>query len=220
MPQILVSCPRCGSINRSKPRLRASTRCMGCDRPLPRRRRQSARRVEMVLLLLLLGAAGTVLALTLQEAATVVPRGPDAHAATRVVHGIETRLEPVPIRTGFIRTAGREAVSPFEVQAPADGSVYVKLVHRPSNATWVTIFVEAGKRFYGEVPLGEYELRWAMGQTWYGLHELFGPDTIYRRATEPLRFERSGNEFAGHTIVLAPAVGGNLISAPLRPEAF
>lgn len=177
-----------------------------------------------LLLLLALGAAGTVVAVLRQGSESVSVPGLSAPGVSppgvSIVYGIEPQLRPVPIRTGFILTSGRDAVALFEIRTPPGRNYYVKLVHVPTNATWVTLYVEGGKSFLGEVPLGEFELRWAMGQTWYGLHALFGPETLYERALEPLRFERTVDGITGHTVSLTLTLDGNLFTAPVAAKEF
>ena len=49
---------------------------------------------------------------------------------------------------------------------------------------------------------------YAIGGTWYGLREKFGPDTRYFSAVEPLTFFIEGNRLHGNTIRLFPPTDG------------
>jgi len=97
---------------------------------------------------------------------------------------------------------------------------FVMLVTRTTDAPALFLFIRSGEVLSVEVPVGEYELRYAAGETWYGEQYLFGPDTAYRRADAELNFEREGNKVAGYSIELIKQLAGNLKEININRSEF
>ena len=128
---------------------------------------------------------------------------------------------PVPISTGLVRTHPRkERVAPFEVRTPSDGNYFVKLIDTLNQQEILAMYIEGGETFETKVPLGIFEMRYAVGDTWYGESHLFGPSTGYFRADEDFRFYEDSVTYYGHTVELIKQVGGNLGTDPIPPSEF
>ena len=111
-------------------------------------------------------------------------------------------------------------VAPFEITAPFGASCIAKLVDANTGRSVVSIFVRAGSTVTIDVPLGNYVLKYAMGDKWYGETHLFGPSTSYGKANTTLSFGIEVNRYTGHSIRLQKSVGGNLRTLSLSPEEF
>jgi len=83
------------------------------------------------------------------------------------------------------------------------------------------LIIKLGSRLpLTKVPLGRYYVRVATGESWYGLDELFGPNTHYFRLLDKrisveneahsLVFRSEGRTIYGHTIILKKVPDGNL----------
>jgi hypothetical protein len=89
-----------------------------------------------------------------------------------------------------------------------------------AGRTVMTMYVEGGRYFETEVPLGSYEMRYASGKTWYGTTHLFGPETSYAKADRPFDFSFDGSQYSGYTVELIMQSSGNLRTIPLSPNSF
>lgn len=130
--------------------------------------------------------------------------------------------EPIiPIATGEIRYVGpKPRVAPLEIKAPYGTSYYVKLVHAETGSTHMIGFVGGGSTLEVLMPLGEYEMKYAVGATWYGEQYLFGPNTAYARADAPFYFTKEHDGYSGYTVELYMQPGGNLETQPILASAF
>jgi hypothetical protein len=111
-------------------------------------------------------------------------------------------------------------LAPFEISAPLGASCLAKLVDANTGKPVVSVFVHAGSKVEVDVPLGNYILKYAMGEKWYGETHLFGPSTSYGKANTVLNFGIEGNRYAGHTIRLQKSVDGNLRTESISPGDF
>ena len=100
--------------------------------------------------------------------------------------------------------------------------VKVENVNNPKNS--VTIYVRANKSATVHIKNGNYALKYATGNKWYGSKELFGSDTRYYSADTTLEMttSRSGNYiyYQTYTITLYTVVGGNLSTSRISQEDF
>lgn len=131
------------------------------------------------------------------------PRGPvPKNGATRLFHK-------------------RPAVAPLEILTRAgSGHYYVKLGDWHNKRDIMTVFVREGQRASVKVPLGSYEIRYAVGKNWFGPKFLFGPDTICSRAKEQFNFRRQGDRIRGYTVELFLQPQGNLKTQRMSKEDF
>jgi hypothetical protein len=113
------------------------------------------------------------------------------------------------------------SVAPLEI-TPKDSAhaYYVKLVRPNTRNAIAEYFIRPGQRLKAEAPLGNYELRYAAGTTWYGEKYLFGPETSYSEALSILDFRETPTGYTGYTIELFLQVNGNLRTQSLDPDEF
>ncbi len=115
---------------------------------------------------------------------------------------------------------GGEPLAPFSVNTAEGSNYFVKLVDPDTKTEVVTLFVRGGEWAETKVPLGNYELRYASGQDWYGEEYLFGTGTVCVRASQEFRFYQNESGFMGHTVILIKQAGGNLNTRPMALTEF
>lgn len=86
--------------------------------------------------------------------------------------------------------------------------------------SYIKFYVHAGQTFDIDVPLGEYEIYYAVGEYWYGEKYLFGYDTSYYKLDETFIFSEDEDGYSGWTIGLEAVRNGNLDSIYLDPSDF
>lgn len=129
--------------------------------------------------------------------------------------------EPRPYHGRLEVVTSSERVAPFKIVTPEGSRGYVvKLVDAYTGEIALSVFLESGRSYETNAPLGAYKLRWASGRDWVSDDALFGPLTDVQEAIEPIVFEREGAGFTGHTIELAPRIDGNLESSRVRASNF
>ena len=94
---------------------------------------------------------------------------------------------------------GRDALAPLNIVTNPDLDYFVKLIDVTTGENAMGIFVRGGSVAEFEVPLGSYEVRYASGLTWYGLGDLFGPETSYAKAAETFAFTEDADGYVGYT---------------------
>ncbi len=142
---------------------------------------------------------------------------------------------PVSISSGdIVKDTSAEKVAPLTVKTSGSSNYYVCLKclrtvgsggrMLPSLASEVTMsfYVSGGKTEEILVPLGEYELYYATGKTWYGKALKFGSETKYCKCEDSFLFTESETGYNGWSVTLYPVYNGNLdtetVSAADFPE--
>jgi len=111
-------------------------------------------------------------------------------------------------------------VAPFEIVSSAGDDYYIKMVDAVTGDSKVVIFVRGGQRTKVMVPVGNYDVRYASGSTWYGENYLFCPDTVYTKTDEEFAFSRTPDGYSGFSVTLYKVAHGNLSTTAIRPEDF
>jgi len=143
------------------------------------------------------------------------PTAPEAVAAPSAA------LFPEAVSPGVLYDdTGAEAVAPLTIVTNPGEDYYVKLVYEATNTAAIGIYVQGGVSNEVLIPLGRYEMRYAAGTTWYGLTDLFGPDTVYAKALDILDFRIENGQYSGYTVELILQEGGNLDTQPVGPADF
>lgn len=214
----LILCGGCGAKNRLPDKRIKAVRCGGCGKVLevPGVSRSSGGFVRALLRtpLFYIVIAGLGFAAYYNLGDGVRKGAPTAPAVAQPVFN----ASPVPFSVGVVHRT-QPGVAPFEILTRPGSNYYVKLVNT-AGQTVLAMFVEGGRRFETEAPLGSYEMRYAAGKTWYGSKHLFGPDTVYAKADSKLNFTFDGSTYNGYTIELILQAGGNLSTSSLAPANF
>jgi hypothetical protein len=117
-------------------------------------------------------------------------------------------------------STGERQIARFKVSAPEGAHYWVKLVDATTSTPVVAMFVRAGSTAEVKVPAGSYVIKYASGNKWYGTTHLFGPDTAYGKANEPMRFWVEGNIIHGHSMTLYKVRNGNLRTETIPASEF
>jgi hypothetical protein len=128
--------------------------------------------------------------------------------------------QPLPIHGEAHDYTTARHVAPLEISGLAEAHSLVKIVDVLDPRRYVTVFVHKGMTTKVRLPLGSYELRYAMGDAWYGYEHLFGPDTTYTKADTQLDFRVDGDRVSGYSVTLYKVRDGNLETSSIPPTAF
>ncbi len=135
--------------------------------------------------------------------------------------------ERIPLSTpksGTVLTStARKCIAPFEIHAPANKNVLVKLRNSYGDEEqMMTIFVRKGETTKVDVPLGVYRLTYATGDDWYGYQteDLFGTQTSCSKADKLFLFSRDEDGISGHEITLYTIRNGNLETSHIPRSQF
>ncbi len=123
--------------------------------------------------------------------------------------------------SGHLRNlSGRVGIAPLEISTETGAHYLVRLENIETGLDELDIFVRGGASVAIDVPLGEYRVKYASGETWYGFADLFGPDTAYQQASTSFSFTRDSRGISGYTLTLYRVANGNLRSESISPERF
>jgi DnaJ-domain-containing protein 1 len=137
------------------------------------------------------------------------------------VRSFDKPAKPLPQNGYLKRFTTEDPIAPLKIQVPeGDTHYYVKIVHANTTTPVATIFIRAGQSVRLKVPLGSYEIKYAMGTTWYGTKYLFGPETTVAKAEKTFDFRIDGDKVNGYTIELIKQQGGNLHTSNISLEDF
>jgi len=134
----------------------------------------------------------------------------------------DASVQDFPSNGSVKRFIGGDAVAPLQI-ATSSGKVayyYVKLVDYDSDQDVMAIYIHAGETADVKVPLGSYEIKYAVGNIWYGDGYLFGPKTEYAKTDRWLDFKRTGYVVTGYKVELIMQVNGNLSTHAISKEEF
>ena len=116
------------------------------------------------------------------------------------------RLQPKPVpmpQNGPLKKSYHKGLAPFTIQTRNDGKHYfLKMLNTSNGSETLSAFIRSGSTFIEHVPLGKYELKYAVGNTWYGTRWLFGPETVFRKLDQVFEFNIQNNEIAGYRLEL------------------
>lgn len=110
--------------------------------------------------------------------------------------------------------------APLEINGAYGDNYLVKLCALNTDEKILTVFVRGGQSVTVYAPVGSYRLKYAAGDTWYGDRYLFGPETIYNRASEIYRFRDDGGKVIGYSTTLYKVTHGNLRTDVISADGF
>jgi hypothetical protein len=111
-------------------------------------------------------------------------------------------------------------IAPLEISSSSGENYVVKLTDADSGEDVLTIFVRGGQTEKVDVPLGNYVVKYASGEKWYGYKHLFGPSTHYSKADRTFTFSKNGSQVNGYTITLYKVKDGNLHTSQISSKDF
>jgi len=116
------------------------------------------------------------------------------------------RMQPKPVsmpRSGIINKIYHKGSAPLTIQTRNDGRhYYLKLLDASNGSEILSAYIRGGATIVEHVPVGKYELKYAVGDVWYGTRWLFGPKTVFRKMDQVFEFKIHKNEIAGYRLEL------------------
>lgn len=116
-----------------------------------------------------------------------------------------------------------KSVAPLEIRTRSgSGNYYVKISRMVSNRLILstTAFIRDGETLSTTMPIGDFEIRYAVGKNWYGTERHFGTSTSYAKADDVFSFRETLQGYSGFTVELYRQVNGNLETEPLTADEF
>ncbi len=214
--ELVILCEECGQKNRIKLGQNASyAKCGKCGTPLEVQK-PSSNGIGLVFFLALVVFAGY---LFFEDKSNVIIKPIKTAAISKPRP--EFNAPPVKIKAGILRSRfDRKAIAKFQIKTTAGSDYFIKIVNQSTDEEELVVYINGGKSFLTEIPLGNYSMRYATGTTWYGENLLFGPQTTFAKANKNFIFKREGNQILGYTIELIPQVGGNLRTSKITRSQF
>lgn len=113
-----------------------------------------------------------------------------------------------------------QRLCPLSVEVTGNNAYYVYLdsVRSPNND--MAFMVSANGTVEVDVPIGEYEIYYAVGTSWYGKSLLFGDDTAYYKCDDTFSFYDDGKYYQGWTLELYLQPNGNLDTTIIDASGF
>ena len=132
-----------------------------------------------------------------------------------------TLIEQTPPINGHIFLYPEEnRVAPLTIKTTGDEYYYFVLTKIGSTKKMMSFFGHGGETIRVKVPLGAYKLYFATGKTWYGIDDLFGEDTVYRKCDSTFSFTDNYESYSGWTVTLYPVVDGNMDTVTVSETDF
>jgi hypothetical protein len=113
----------------------------------------------------------------------------------------------------------KELLAPLSIVTSFDKNCFFKFYDTKENLIF-TLFIRKNSSLNVKVPLGEYNVKYASGDEWYGVDKLFGFTTNIYQFDKKLIFYREGNAINGHTLTLNEVVNGNLSKKNISKASF
>lgn len=130
-------------------------------------------------------------------------------------------LTPVSVQNGqILRHPPTSANCPLTVETSGTNNYYVALQRVGAKKALMSFFVVGGKSAKVSVPLGDYEIFYATGKTWYGIEHKFGNDTKYYKCDDIFDFTEDNDGYLGWTVTLYAVYDGNMETKKIDEDEF
>jgi hypothetical protein len=116
----------------------------------------------------------------------------------------------------FARYGEFDLIAPFTIRTPSGSNYYVKLENAETGSPIATYYIYGGIPLDTEVPAGTYVLKYAVGRTWCNETDLFGAETVTKKANRLFRFV-DGYKYRAELIAQR---GGNLPTTRISRDEF
>jgi hypothetical protein len=110
--------------------------------------------------------------------------------------------------------------APLRIVTQPGSNYFFKLVRPNTRIIELAGFIEGGKILDAQLTIGDYELRYAVGQSWISAQEFFGVTTGFSKASSPLSFKFDGARYQGVEVRLIMQTGGNLKTTAVKRSEF
>jgi len=117
-------------------------------------------------------------------------------------------------------TPTSECLAPLSIKASRGKSYYVVLDHIKSPTDDMSFMIKPNSTAEVTVPLGEYEIYYACGDTWYGTEHHFGSETSYNKCEGTFEFYFDGEYYQGWSLELIEQYNGNMDTDVIPASEF
>lgn len=152
------------------------------------------------------------------ESSSALPSQIPAAGTTQPTESIK-RL-PTPANGKILFGPLKEGVAPLTVKTTTYDNCYLILTEHNSAKVIMSFFVRANSTADVSVPVGNYDIYYAVGEAWYGTDHLFGDSTYRAKFDESFLFTKESDGYSGWTIEMQPVSYGNLESDPVSADDF
>lgn len=137
----------------------------------------------------------------------------------------DAALTPKTVLNGqIICHPNGERVAPLKISTSGDMSYYIVLSPVDFEAKVngaMSFYVSSSKKSVEtEVPLGEYKIYYACGETWYGTEHKFGANTICYQCDDTFWFTSDEDGYNGWDLTLYKVSGGNMSTDEIPESDF
>ena len=129
-------------------------------------------------------------------------------------------IQPIPPNGEVVKYTRAPSLAPFQIKSSPGSNYLIKISDFDTTQPVMTIFVRGGEHFTVKVPLGQFTIKYASGDTWYGYNYFFGPETVYNKANSSFTFTRESDGYSGYTITLYKVRNGNLKTQAISAHDF
>lgn len=125
-----------------------------------------------------------------------------------------------PNSGSYSNLSGKKRLAPLEIKSSGNDKYFIKLVDSLTGKDKFLIYVNNGETVNIDVPIGSYKFRYATGEKWYGVDNLFGQKTYCTEAESIFDFRQENGEVTGYTITLYKVRNGNLSTKNIPRSNF
>jgi hypothetical protein len=148
------------------------------------------------------------------------PGSTDASRGGSTTQTFNQPEKPLPSNGDVNMFTNAERIAPLSIKTSSGDNYYYILLKTSSGSKVMSVFIYPGRTVDIDVPLGDYYLYYAAGETWYGTTYLFGPNTIYSQADEVFDFHETSQGINGYSVELILQAGGNLSTSRADASDF
>ena len=134
---------------------------------------------------------------------------------------IISALPEIPFTNGkIVMNPFDQRICPLNISVKGEDSYYIYLDSESFPHNDMAFLIKPGKSVDINVPEDTYQIFYAVGETWYGKDNLFGPDTMYYQCDGDFEFYTDDEYVYGHTIELYLQRNGNLSTEVIDADLF
>lgn len=133
-----------------------------------------------------------------------------------------SKLTPVEISNGTQLIYPKDETQSFITINTSDSHNYYCFIKDIDNngKNNASVYVAGGNSVTIDLPLGNYEFYYCTGDTWYGLDNLFGKNTISYKADKVFDLIKIDNSIQNYTVILQRQENGNLKTQNINTSQF
>lgn len=120
-------------------------------------------------------------------------------------------------KTGVLTEKDDSEFGVLRVKVPKGNPTYIKIYNKETDKICKTLFINSGETLTTRMPKGEFIVKYASGEKWYGQKEMFGEAGSYNKCDTVFKFHTRDE---GYEITLEKVKDGNLGSVGQTQKTF